>query len=227
MGFNAKYKKKKPAFRIRRKKNASKRKMVPSSLSTYNKYMVHSYMRYEGTARSITVVNPNAEQSASHVFRLDSLPGFTEYANLYDQYQITGVKAYIQLVGNPDASTVTNGTGANLSNWYPKLWWCFDRDDEGLENISSMKERYGSKCRVLRPNSLLKVYMKPSVLNTAYVAAAGTGYHPSTDTWIDCGNTSVKHYGIKYVVDTLGIVVQNGITVRIEYKYYLKFRQPR
>lgn len=212
---------------IRRKRIVRrKRKMVVKRVPRTN-FMTHAYNRWEADARNITLSAPAGQVSATHHFALNFLPQFAEFTNLYDQYMIYGIKAIIQLVNNPDANTATNTTTANLTNFFPKLWYCFDRDDDGSETISSMKERVGSKCRILRPNSFISIFIKPSVRDDSINAATGVGYRPMRPTYVDCGNVAVKHYGIKYVVDSLGLAPGNPFIVKIEYKYYFKMKQPR
>jgi hypothetical protein len=111
-------------------------------------------------------------------------------------YKIEKVIVKIQLINNPDAAIMPNNNPAatnNLNNFYPKIWYIRDDDDAAAETLLSIKERVGVKCKVMRPNQILNIVIKPKVAVQTYKTATATGYGPKR-MFIDCANADVPHY---------------------------------
>jgi hypothetical protein len=125
----------------------------------------------------------------------------TDFTALFDQYRIRKVTMTVQMINNPDAGTVLNNTSTfNPTNWFPKLWYIFDADGGSDETIASIKERQGVKCRILKPNSTIKISWTPMCRVLTYSTASSTGYSPK-NIKVDMTDTNVEHFGLKYVFD--------------------------
>jgi len=168
----------------------------------------HSFSRY------CTQVDPvecnGLYKAGSIVTSLSQLVQSSDFTSLFDQYRIRKVIVTFQLITNPDSCAYTNsdawvnqsgGTSRPLTNWYPKLWYIPDYDGGSDETIPSIKERQGVRCKILRPNSVVKIAFTPKCRTLTYSTSTSTGYSPK-NIQIDMTDTNVEHFGIKYVVDT-------------------------
>jgi len=189
----------------------------------------HVFSRY-GNAGTISC--NGTEASADFTFKLTDLINYTEFTTLFDQYKILKVVFKLQLINNPDAAypinTNASSATANSVNWFPKFWYIRDYDSGSSETISSMKERQGAKFFILRPNKEYSVALKPLVQVQTYKTSVSTGYAPKR-LWLDIADATVPHYGLKTVMDTLGVdpVDGTGFSYRYEIKFYVAFKGVR
>jgi len=188
----------------------------------------HTFSRY-GNASTVSV--NTTEGSADYTFKLTDLINYSEFTTLFDQYKILKVVFKIQMITNPDAVydyNKNNTSAGNSNNFYPKFWYIRDYDSGSSETVSSMKERQGAKFFIMRPNKEYSVALKPMVQVQTYKTATTTGYAPKR-LWLDIADNNVPHYGLKTVVDCLGVdpVDATGFSYRWECKYYVAFKGVR
>jgi hypothetical protein len=162
-------------------------------------------------------------------FSLSDVLGYTEFENLYDRYMLTCVVLRFRLINNPDSSQYlnTNNHGyatPNVTNWFPRLFFCPDYDDNTAEAVAVLRERAKTKMRVLRPNQYFKIAVKPACTIQTYYTTTGAGYAPKWKQWIDMSQSGVPHYGLKWAVDTSGIDPNDTqpFKLEIEKQYYFK-----
>lgn len=213
-------------FRAARKRVFKSR--VSRSLPYSKAVNQHMYQRYATTPTEFTMTT--AEQPQAEKFQLNYIKGYSEFVALYDRYKITSVEMQITLINNPDSywgpnpsdyTLTTNGVQGR-SNWYPKMWYVRDYDDENTISLSAIKERANVKCIIMRPNKIYKIRIRPAVLAQTYATAVSTGYAPKWKQWIDMQQQDVPHYGIKYVMDAQGLDPSDNypFKFRVEYKYH-------
>lgn len=193
------------------------------------KYNLHSYIRW-GNPDTLTVNVGASQGNYSKAFSLSETINASELTALYDQYQVCGVKIMFKLMNNPDAAiTVPMSSGANYSNnLYPKLWFSRDYDNISTETVDELRQRNTTKCKVMRPNSMISFYVRPAIRNQVYLDGVTTATSPIWKQWLDCSNSTVPYYGIKFSFDCDGVnVTNNPYQFRVEYKYYLKFKNAR
>jgi len=188
----------------------------------------HRFSRWTA-ATDYAVSTGTTERDVGMHFTFDEMINYNEFTNLFDRYRIDRVILKFQLLANPDSDHIINNTAAaNSLNFYPKLWWIKDYDDGNADTIASLKERVGVKCRVLRPNSMISIAVKPSILSLTYRTALASGYAPRWNQWIDAVNTDVPHYGLKFCIDTNGYTnATYGFTMRLEKKIYFTMKDVR
>ena len=181
----------------------------------------HMFSRY--TAATNVDVNGTTLAGAFE-YKFDDILGSTEFTSLFDQYKITKCVMKLQLVNNPDSTTALNANAVfNHSNWFPKFWYIRDYDGGGADSLAQIKERQGVKFFVLRPNKTYSIAVNPSVSVQTYRTATTTGYGPRK-MFLDMGSgTDVPHYGLHYVVDTLGIDPNNDYPFKIRYEFQYFF----
>lgn len=192
----------------------------------------HTFSRY-GNASEISC--SGTEASADFIFKLTDLINYSEFTSLFDQYKILKVVFKIQMITNPDSSNPLNVAAAstttyynNPTNWFPKFWYIRDYDSGSSETISSMKERQGAKYFIMRPNKEYSIALKPMVQVQTYKTSVSTGYAPKR-LWLDIADTTVPHYGLKTVIDCLGLDPSDTYPFRFrwECKYYVAFKGVR
>lgn len=181
-------------------RRAKRRMPMRSTIMTRN---LHMFSRFTNDVR---VNVTGTTQSGAIQLLFNELRGFAEFQDLFDRYMITTVVHKFRLVSNPDAPAYLNGvinTGGdwNSSNWFPKLWWCPDYDDNNAETLQQLQERARTRCKILKPNSFIKIAYRPAIAAQVYRTLTSTGYSPQWNQWIDMGTTDVPHYGLKFVVD--------------------------
>lgn len=163
----------------------------------------HSFSRYCTSSDPISC--NGVYKAGSITTSISELVQSSDFTGLFDQYRIARVIVTFQLITNPDAAYPLNATTSsatvNPSNWFPKLWYIPDYDGGADETISSIKERQGVRCRIMRPNSVIRVAFTPKCRVLTYSTATSTGYSPR-NIKIDMSDVNVEHYGLKYVVDT-------------------------
>lgn len=191
------------------------------------KYNVHMYKRY-GTATLIAATQPTTSYNNVITFDLSQVRSPAELTTLYDQYKITGVKVMFKLVTNSDSNLGLNSTTASAAaNFYPTLMWCRDYDNNTVEMPNDLRERNNTQMAVLKPNSMISVFVRPALRNQVYLDGVTTATSPVWDQWLDCSASNVPHYGLKYAIEMNGLTTVQDFYMRIEYVYYLKFKNAR
>lgn len=161
------------------------------------------------------------EQPLSFEFMFNQMYTYSEFTSLFDKYRLDKAVVYIQMINNPDGSMNTNVSNTyNAQNWYPKLWYISDHDDSNTTTIAAIKERVGVKCCVLKPNVVKKITVKPACAVQIYKTSVAAGYGPRWGQFIDMANPDVPHYGLKTVVDLLGLDPVGTYSFRYEYKLF-------
>jgi hypothetical protein len=192
--------------------------------------MTHRFVRWGTTPDLVTFsVLSGTGQMYGRSFSLNNVSQFSEFTGLFDQYKIESVEAQFSLINNPDAVNNPNATSATSSNIYPRLWTVVDHDTDNIASIDAIKQYPKVRCRVLEPNKILKVKFSPKSQIQLYNGVSGTGYGINKDGWIDLTNTTVEHYGLLGAIDGMGLVpaAMNSYLVRVEYKFWLAFKNPR
>jgi len=214
------------ATAVSRSRSRSRSLIVPRykpSLST------HSYSRW---TEPQTKDYPSQGLPLDFEFKFDNIIAASEFSSLYDQFKIDYVVVHLQLINVPEASIAPNNDPSavnNSTNFYPKLWYIRDYDGGDEETLSSIKERSGVKCVVMRPNMVLKIKVRPMVAVQTYRTATTTGYGPKRMTLDFANGSAVPHYGLKTVFDTLGYNPPDAqpFKIRHEVKYYFTCKDVR
>lgn len=174
--------------------------------------------------------------SGTLTFQLSDTLGYTDFDNLYDRYMITHVVIKVRLVNDPSAvsqinTRLTNVGGSasnfNMTNWYPRFFYCKDYDDSGSETLAQLKERARTKMFILKPNVYHTIVVKPAALFQTYYTTTGSAYAPKWNTWVDMAQNSMPHYGLKYNIDMDGLSAIDGFKVELEKVYYFKCKDVR
>lgn len=212
--------------RITRLVSNKKRRLAPPRRRAFS-LNVHHFSRY--TAATTLEVNGTTAAGAFE-YKFDDILNSSEFTSLFDQYKLTKCILKLQLITNPDSANPTNIAAGGIStyynnptNWYPKFWYIRDYDGGGSDSLAQIKERQGVKFFVMRPNKTYNISVSPSVSVQTYRTATTTGYGPRK-MFLDMGaGTDVPHYGLHYVVDTLGLDPDNAYPFKIRYEFQYFF----
>jgi len=152
---------------------------------------------------------------AARQFNLSQVPNRTEFTNLYDQYQIKGVK--ISLIPR-FTEALSTGTAQTIGN----MWSCLDYDDASTPTSIDTLLQYQNVKRT-RTNQVHSRFLKPAVAREVFNTGIATAYSPQKNVWLDCTSDTVEHYGIKFWFDS----TPAGVTYDIVIKFYLAFKNVR
>jgi len=215
----------------KRKMPMRRRRKVPAKMGIKKKVAlvrkanlgadVHYFSRYVRAVDTNTLTTALSEVSHTFIFRLSDVDNVTDFTNLFDNYRIIGVKLTFRLMTNPDSNNFLNSTVFTQgANFYPKLWWVRDDDDGNVLSVADIRERNGSKCRILFPNKFLSIYVKyPRVLDEIVDNAGGTTVAAAPKAmWIKTAGTNTQHFGLKVALDKMGLA-GNTMTVGIDKEY--------
>lgn len=153
-------------------------------------------------------------------FRLNQLPAYQEFTDLFDQYKISFVKLRLRLNLSPDAQSATSAV-------YPRVLYVRDHDDLVVPASTQELRQYGKcKTKVLSPNRDLIITLRPSTLNVSSInASAGTTYvSPQYNKWVDCAHPDVNHLGIKYAFEN---IANSNYIVNFQATFWLQCKSTR
>lgn len=158
--------------------------------------------------------------------KLDNVINTAEFTNLFDQYQIAGVKFTI--------TPLKNVNTASSNAYLPEL--CISRDlDDVLVPISDVELLQRQDLRIRRLTRPVSVYCKPGVL----LDQAGTGANivpfgtVRRNLFIDSATSDIVHPAFKWWMRNVpfgpvtGAPQPNTFAVRIDTCYYLKMKNVR
>lgn len=148
-----------------------------------------------------------ATYAGAAAFNIGWTNGYGELVALYDSYKITNVK--ITLLPNLQANgwgpdPLGGGGNSGVSPPVPQIRWYFDRDDATVPTAVTLEEfnqRPGVRRFIMghAKKYVFNVRPKPNTaLDNGAGAATLVGLNRSQ--WINFSNTSVPHYGLKFVL---------------------------
>lgn len=174
---------------------------------------IYNFKRVTVEALDIT----DTQQNYGRYYALNALHEVSDYTNLFDQYRIAAIKVEF----------LFDKTGEEVSSVHPMpiLSTVIDYDDYTALVDENDYLQY-STYRRSPINRKHKLYFRPRVAAAVY-QAVGTGYQNIKAPWLDCANTSVQHYGVKFMTDGSQNGGIGGNTLghlRIYTTYYIQFR---
>lgn len=205
-----------------RSRSRSRPRAVPR-LSRVRAQGTHSFSRHcAGQEVSIN----GTFLSRMYEIQFNDMIQSSDFTALFDMYRITKVTYSFQLVNVPESTLVTNSISAanvNPTNWYPKMWYVMDYDGGATDTLNSIRERQGVKCRILRPNKVVKISFTPKCRVLTYKTADTEGFAPK-NIKIDMNDTDVPHYGMSVVFDTNGVDPNDSYPFKVAVERKITFR---
>lgn len=204
------------ALQRRAKKMRRMRRNVQKGSQFYGKRKikqpVHYFSRTQYLPGYFNLVAGGAAVGSALNFQLASVPAFSEFQNLYDQYQIKAIK--LSLI--PRFTEVPNSSSTG------NMWTVLDYDDSNIPpNIDTLLQYQNVKRT--RMNAVHSRYLKPAVTNEVYATGIATAYAPVKNIWLDIANANVEHYGVKLWFDTR----VTNVIYDVQVKYFMAFKNVR
>lgn len=180
-----------PTRRPRKNFRRYKRTRVARPLARLN---VHHFKR---TFQPSSINNLSAGATAgTYAPQFTNLPNATEFTALFDEYRIN--KMVVKFVPNYTGSDMNpNATFNSLPNIYSII----DYDDASTPaNLDELLQY--PNMRMTRSNQIHTRVFTPKV-SLDVNGVAGTA--AKAKQWLDCNQTTIPHYGMKYWIDAAGV----------------------
>lgn len=204
-----------------RRRLASFRRQVGASRR--NKTFIHYFKRttvqtvvITGNENFIQVI-PSAPAAAYNDYRLNQLPNYTDFTDLYDSYRICAIKRKYVF----DRNSAETLSAVEL----PRLITVNDWNDTSALSTEAEALEYAS-CKITRLDKPTKRYFKPT---TIIEDAVQGNAQVQRRKWFDCATGSdQKHLGLKEAVLMSNTNNQDGIgRLHIYTTFYIACRTPR
>lgn len=177
-----------------------------------------------GTSSTITVALDDfgtQQVGWSSQFQLNACQEYQDFTQLFDRYKIVGVKLKFMY----QANCVTNNTQGVPSAPMPLITYSYDADDNNSPtNRTAVQVKQYAKEKLLNANRPFSVFYKPRISKLVYNGIT-PAYTTSRPEWLDCSNSSVPHYGVKFWINNwLADSGQSNSKLTIQPIYYLALR---
>ncbi|AUM61913.1 capsid [uncultured virus] len=207
--------------RNRRYRRMFKRRMYKYSRSGQKVQLFTRWMKLN----PITGTTGTTETSFGQSFKLNQLPNWTEFQNLYDEYKIKAVKFTLIPASNVTLYSSAFPAITDQTLQSNKYFTCFDYND--VTTISADAIRQYATCKMTTGTRLHKRFIYPRV--TTAVAEGSGAYGTATSMrqpWINMASNDTQFFGIKGCI-THPTLPQNIQFCEVECKFYMMFRNPK
>jgi len=204
-------------------------KVVKSKRKVTKKRNQSSIMRYNlmtpVSLDELIICDNIQEQYGAYSFSLNQVQDYLKFVALYDQYRIVSVSVLFQPVMTTQIIKATvNGPTNNIEiqTQTPYFYVCKDFDDANPP--VSVNELRGREGCIMRPATRsVSLTFKPKTVTPVYKDGVSFAYKLSSlSDWIDCSNTTVPYYGLKWALETNN---DDGAYIyRMTYKIKVEFK---
>lgn len=208
--------------RPRRKKRANKKTRLTDS-KIYSFKRTCELKAFSGSTNfsDNAIYDNTGRYTGNFRFSLDDLPNYLDFANLFNQYKITGVKLKFIPVAGTESTVAAPGLSVPQLN---PLAICITRGALNLApTFSQMMQQQDVK--VMSSNRPFTLWVsKPQ----AYAPADSITQAVMINPWIDAGVTqAVHHYGVQYCFESnTGSGTTTSVAYRVFATYYIKCKAP-
>lgn len=173
-------------YKIYKKKGNNKKKKFFKRIPRLPKRKIHSFKRIvKLNAIDLNSTNPLA--GAGNIsFRLNQLPNFNEFTNLFDSYRIKAVS--IRFLPNITNFIPTGGNSQPTQSYNSQFQTCIDRND--LTNIDENAILQYDTYKMTPIHRIHKRYLKVNNF---------TDGQQEWNKWHSTSNTDITYYGLKWV----------------------------
>jgi hypothetical protein len=180
---------------------------LPNRLRPKADTKVYSFNQ-EVLYNNVLTTSTSVPSFASLSFKLSDLDLVSSYTTIFDQYRIALIEAWV----------IPDNPGANVAGEIASV---VDHDD--TSNLTSLASALDyQSCLVDKPQGGHYRCFVPHCASALY-SGSFTSYGNVTSPWIDCGSTSVQHYGIKLAATAVGASSYYDVLVR----YHVEFKNVR
>ena len=167
----------------------------------------------------------NASNVGNLSFKIDDCPSNNEYLGIYDWYKIRAVsiKFYPRITNNYGLyDSVTNKT---ITGYFGMFTTAIDKNDATDPSSTNELLLYPSAKSNICNRSHKRYFSVRSLLVGQELANSNTAAFlaPHTNGWIRSTNNSVRHYGLKYVLE------QSSMDIKYDYivTMYCQFKRAK
>lgn len=208
------------AYRGRRKNQR-----LSSSLKTYNFKRTMATVPFIGGGSARYLQQTAAAQHLAAEFRLDQLPNYSEFTNLYDSYRIN--KIVCKFIPMIQINNIQPIAAASASN--PGLFGSIvDRDDANpLGAYNDYLEYPDFRFQpAITSRTHTRVFV-PCIRGASLDAGGGLiSSVMKSKQWLDCAIPSIPHYGLKCYLDAQ-YSVNTPQVYQLQTTIYMSFRGTR
>lgn len=166
--------------------------------SPYRQNVIHSFKR---TFLLENFGVNDALFSKAYNFRLNQLPNYTEFTTLFDAYRIVGIKVNILF----SRINVNSGPGAQTAIPQGIVYDVVDYDGDTALTIPEIYQYQNLHIIGIQKLEMytgkITRFFRPKVSVNAYAGGVTSGYTQKSRQWIDNANSTVQHYGWKFIYD--------------------------
>jgi hypothetical protein len=177
---------------------------------------VHKVIQSGQNAAVLTSSNV-AEVEYDRNYTTGDISQFTSFSAIFDQYMISEIEAWL-VPRNPTGSSGSATINRGL------LYSVVDYDDSSALSTNAAFQQYENCVMGPSVNGHYRRF-KPHVATGAY-AGTFTGFANTSDQWIDCGSTTVQHYGTKWLVSASDVAGDEVVYDHL-YRIHISFRNLR
>lgn len=218
MGRSFNRRSKKKTYSRRYKKRSMRKQAIAPRVGGKITQPVHYFKRWMPYAAVSSAINESAVYGSVFV-RAQDIPGFSEFASLYDSYKINAVKVMFFPLSDNTTSV------SNQSESYLRIFTVLDYNDRSVP-VSLLALREYDNCKISSNNKVHKRYFKPAYtldIESTDLSATPTNYNRP---WLSTAASNAEHFGLKYGIETLSLGTVVNL-YRVEVKVYLSFKSKR
>jgi len=180
---------------------------------------------YQGIAGANAFFSDTFTKFGVLTFDLTQVPGYLDYANLYDHYRIKAVEVLFRPTGIQSVESAYAVAGVvNV----PRLFTVIDLDDNSTPASLDDVRRYSNVVETAATSAQSRLFT-PRWLSPVYISALSSGYVMGDPrSWLDLANPNIPHYAVKYAITADGGASLNQRFVyTVEIKYWIEFARVR
>jgi hypothetical protein len=132
-------------------------------------------------------------QGYSKAWTTSDIPQFSNFATIFDQYRFIKVEVWLNPIGPATAPGYSPPNGSRFIS-------VTDYDDANTVGSSGSLLQYENSSAGSLQMGHYRSF-RPHMAVAAYGNSVFTSFKNTVSDWIDCGSTTVQHYGIKCGVD--------------------------
>lgn len=156
------------------------------------------------------------------IFTLDSVPAYTEFTALFDQYRIMWVRVDFFPSSQMREVVVNNNYDT------PPFFTAIDYDDGIAPASLDALMQYANCRRHQQLDKKFSVFIRPRCLGMVYLTAIATAYQLAPyGSWLDCATANVPHYGLHYGCGPVALVQGDVTLYNFTVTYCLEFKNTR
>lgn len=161
------------------------------------------------------------QNGASMVFRLSSIPAFTDFVSLFDRYKIVGVKLTFMY-----QTTDFPAGGAPVA---PTMLYAADYDDAAAPAYLSLRTKQNVKQKILTGNKPFSIYLRPKKQIGTSSGDVGAVNASTIDSksWTNMQDQDVNYFGFKFWLNNVYSTTSTNTQLEIRPTYYFAMKDPQ